>query len=628
MRGAVIAWVWVATMAAVAPEVNAGDAPPAASASRGADAVRKDAGEALAHGEFARAKLLYEEVSRLDRADAGAVREAGRAALAQGDLIYAVDALQRADALAGHAPDPELHYLRGEALYALGQRDEGRREHVLVERELGAAPPARQARLWLARVYARRGELARADLVYRSLAPVEPLAGVPPADVPSADVEVWLHHAESDLLARSWRGAEQVLRQLLAREPSHRRARELLAAALEGSGELDDEIALREALARDPAASRPVFDYGRALERSGDWAAALRAYRRASALAGGPERTDPELTGALGRMARRTSIELAAAAEARSDPQTTSLGEQVGVAVPFGRAHHLALSAWRERLTARDTARGGWAGELAAAAALHYRQADAIAGGKLGVRDLGGGGAPDRGWSWSGFADLRGRPTRHLELSLDTEVNALWRETPRSLLEGGRATGATVHVYGIALGDRLIIDTGAQLRRLALPGLGGGGSATASQRLGWAGLDVVLWADFEHALDGEILDDDMLRPAHLAGGVVAGFRHFELGSDAQPDFTRRISLALRASIDEGSLTARRAFARGRLGAELRGVLGWDHAREVAISRIGGSLLATPTRSSRISLSLDLGVESPTGFRGQARTGWVSYHADL
>jgi Flp pilus assembly protein TadD len=606
-------------IAAISPEVDAGSAPPGPSDRRGTDALRKDAGEALSRGEFARARALYEEVSRLDRADARAVREAGRAALAQGDLVYAVDALARADVLAGHAPDPELHYLCGEALYALGRRDEGRREHALVERDLGAAPPTRQEQLWLARVYARRGELARAELRYRALTP----AGQP------IDAEVALHHAESDLLARDFGGAERVLRELLVRVPGHRRARELLAASLEGSGDLDGELAVREDLARGQAASRPVFDHGRALERAGDWAAALRAYRRASALAGGPERTDPELTRALGRMTGRTSVELAASAEARSDPQATSLGEQAGIAVPFGSAHHIALSAWRERLTARDRPAGGWAGELAAAVALHGRRADAIAGGKLGVRELrAGDGSPDRGVSWSGFADLRGRPSRYLELSLDAEVNALWRETPGSLLDGGRTTGATAHAYGIALGSRLILDSGAQGRRLVLPSLAGGPDPTASQVLGWTGLDAVLWVDHEHALDGEILDDDMRWPAHLAGALVAGYRHFELWSDAQPEFTRRIAMAPRASIDEGTLTARKVFAGGCLGVELRSLLGWDHAREVAISRIGGSLLATPTRSSRVSLSLDLGIESPTGFRGQTRTGWVSYHADL
>jgi len=352
-------------------------------------------------------------------------------------------------------------------------------------------------------------------------------------------------------------------------------------------------------------------------------------YRRAQARAAGPARTDPELASAVRRMSQRTSIELAATAQGRSDPQATSLGEQVGIAVPFGSAHHLAVGAWHERLAARDRARDGLAGELWTAMALHGRRADVIAGGKLGMRDLRGeAGATDRGVSWSGFAKLRGRPMRHLELSLDAEVNALWRETPRSLLEGGHVTGVTVHVYGIALANRLIVDSGMQVRRLVLPGPDGDRDPMTSQLLGWAGLDVVLWSDFKHALEGEILDDTMVQPAYLADGVVAGYRHFELSSTSSPDFLQRMSMVGRASIEEGSLTARKVAAHGRLGVELRGVLGWDRSREAAISRIGISLLAAPTRSSRVSLSLELGAESPTGFRGQARTGWVSYHADL
>jgi tetratricopeptide (TPR) repeat protein len=599
---------------------GAGGAPPGAEGPHDADAVRKAAGEALSRGEFARARALYEKVSRLDHADAQAAREAGRAAMALGDLAYAVDALDRADRLAGHAPDPELHYLRGEALYALGRRDDAHREQVLVERELHATRPTRQSQLWLARVYARAGELARADLIYRSL--------TPPAAQP-VDLDVAIQHAESCLLARDWRGAQQASRELLARAPDSRRARELLAAALEGSGDLDGELALREDLARDATTSRPVFDYGRALERSGDDSAALRAYRRARALAAGSEPADPELTSALRRMSQRTSIELVAAAQGRSDPQATSLHEQVGIAVPFGSAHHLALGAWRESLAGKGTSRDGVAGELWAATALHHRLGDVIAGGALGLRDLGAeDGSTDRGASWSGFAHLRGRPARRLELSLDAELDALWRETPRSLLEGGRVTGATVHVYGIALSNRWIVDSGVQIRRLVLPGLAGGAAPTTSQLLGWTGVDAVLWAAFDHALEGEILDDSMLWPAYLADSVVASYRHFELWSDSQPEFLRRLSMVERASIDEGLLTARKTFARSRLGAELRGVLGWDRSREAAISRIGASLLATPTRSSHISVSFDLGVESPSGFREQVRTGSVSYHADL
>ncbi|HEU4734642.1 MAG TPA: hypothetical protein VFT22_42415 [Kofleriaceae bacterium] len=584
------------------------------------DAVRKAANDALSHGEFARARSLYEVVARIDHRDARAVREAGRAALALGDLGYGVDALKRADDLARHEPDPELHYLRGEALYALGQPDQARREQALVVRQLRDVQPTRQSQLWLARVYARRGELARSDRLYRSLAPS--------ADQP-VDVEVALGHAESHVLAHDWRGAQGILRELLVRAPENQRARELLAASLEGSGDLNGELAVRAALARDATTSRRVLDYGRALERSGDYAAALRAYRRARTLGGAAQRTDPELTSALARMSQRTSVEVVAAAQGRSDPLATSLGEQAGIAVPFGAAHHLAWGAWRESLTGQVMARDGMAGELWSAIALHYRPADVVAGGKLGIRDLRAeDGSSDRGASWSGFVNLRARPVRDLELALDAEVNALWRETPYTLLEGGRVTGATLHVFHSALDRRLVVDSGAQGRRLVLPGLGGGRDPTTSQLLAWTGVDFVLWSDFEHALDGEVLDDNLLPATYLADSVVAGYRHFELFSGAQDAFMRRLSLVDRSSIEEATLTARKVVASNRVGAELRGVLGWDHARGVAISRIGVSLLAVPMRSSRISLNVDVGVESPSGFKGQTRTGSVSYHADL
>lgn len=617
---AAILSVGVVAMAASDAGADTDAAQAGSSAPREVDAVRKDAGEALARGDLSRARVLYERVSRLDPADAHAAREAGRAALALGDLAAGVHALTRAEDLAGHAPDPELHYLRGEALAALGQHDLAIRDQRLVERELQGAPPTRQSQLWLARVYARRGELARAELVYRAVTPA--------ADQP-VDAEVAIHHAESCLLARDWQGAQRVLRALLARMPDHPRARELLASSLEATGDLEAELALREALARHATTSQPVLDYGRALERSGDYAAALRVYRQARTLAGDAGPADPELASAVRRMHQRTSIELAAAAQGRSDPQATSLGEQVGIAVPFGSAHHLAIGAWREHLAARDMSRTGDAGELSAAVALHHRRTDVIAGGKLGLRDLRGeDGATDRGVSGTSFAHLRGRPVRALELTLSAEHNALWRETPRSLLEGGHVTGATAHAYGIALASRLIVDAGAQLRRLVLPGQAGAPDPVTSQRLGWVGLDVVLWTNYGHALAGEVLDDDMIQPAALADGVVAGYRHFELRSDSTPDFLQRMSMVGRASIEEASLTARKVLAGNRLGIELRGILGWDRSRDVAISHLGVSLGAAPTRSSRISLALDLGAESPHGFQGQARSGWVSYHADL
>jgi tetratricopeptide (TPR) repeat protein len=581
------------------------------------EVLRNEAAASLARGDFGRARILYDKVSELDRTDAFAVRTAGRAAAALGDFEYAADALRRADLLARHAPDPELHYLRGEALFVLERRAEALREDTLVERELAAMAPTRQSQLWLARVYARRGELARADALYRA---------IPPAVGP-IDVEVSIHRAEAHFLNHDWNGTEQILTELLARSPDQQQAQDMLALTFEASGRLDDELALRAAIAGRATTDRPVFDYGRALERSADFAAALRTYQRADQLAGGSD--DPEVTGALRRMAQATSIEVAAAVRGRSDPQATSLGEQIGIARPFGSAHHVVLGAWYEHMTGSAGSREGSAGELWTALVLHHRAADAIVGGTLGYLDhRASDGSTISQASWSGFASIRGQPTRHLKFALDGEANALWRETPLTLLERGHVTAATLNVYGIALDERVILDAGAQRRRLVLSGRSGGGDPSTSQSLGWVGCDVVAWVNFARSLEGRVLDDNLLRPAPLADSVVVSYRHYELRSDSQPEFMDRISMVVRASIDEGSLVARKVLAQDRIGVELRGALGWDHARAVATSRAGVSLLANPTRSSRISLSFDVGAESPNGFRGQIRTGWVSYHAEL
>jgi len=230
--------------------------------------------------------------------------------------------------------------------------------------------------------------------------------------------------------------------------------------------------------------------------------------------------------------------------------------------------------------------------------------------------------------SGGGFLSARGQPARHLKLTLDGELNALWRETPLTLLEGGHVTSVTANVYGLALDDRVIGSAGGQLRRLALADLAGGRDPTTSQRLGWVGLDVVAWADFAHSLVGDVFDDNLRWPALLADSVVVSYRHYELRSDPQPEFTLRLSMLPRASIDEGTLVARKVVAGNRIGVELRGALGWDRARSLAISHVGASLLAVPMRSMRLSLVFDVGAESPNGFHDQVRTGWVSYHADL
>ena len=74
--------------------------------------------------------------------DAPAQRDAARAASAAGQFDYAVAALERAHHFEHHTRDPEIHYLRGEALYVLGRDEEARREHHIAELEIGKTPTA------------------------------------------------------------------------------------------------------------------------------------------------------------------------------------------------------------------------------------------------------------------------------------------------------------------------------------------------------------------------------------------------------------------------------------------------------------------------------------------------------
>ena len=156
--------------------------------------------------------------------DAPAQRDAARAAQAAGNFDYAAAALERAHHFEKHTPDPELHYLRGEALYVLGRDDEARREHQIAELEIGPAPTDKMKKLWLARVYARRGYLVLADRLYESMEP-------PP---PKFDSEVWLNHADAHLLNEDWKGAMKVLEKYLALDPKNLRAREMMAWAAGG----------------------------------------------------------------------------------------------------------------------------------------------------------------------------------------------------------------------------------------------------------------------------------------------------------------------------------------------------------------------------------------------------------
>jgi tetratricopeptide (TPR) repeat protein len=151
---------------------------------------------ALDAGQFERARKLYQILLLTDPDDAWAQRESGRAAHAAGQFEIAVDELRRAHELAGDHSDPELHYLLGEALYALSRDDEARVAHARAEQDIGPSPVERLPSLWLARIHARRGELERAEAIYGRLA-----RGA------VDDVEVMLMWTEARIFSGDWTGA-------------------------------------------------------------------------------------------------------------------------------------------------------------------------------------------------------------------------------------------------------------------------------------------------------------------------------------------------------------------------------------------------------------------------------------
>ena len=73
-------------------------------------------------------------------------------------------------------------------------------------------------KLWLARIYARRGCVrARGPALYESMQPPPP---------PAADAEVSLNQADAHLIDEDWVGGARVLKRYLALEPKNLRAAE------------------------------------------------------------------------------------------------------------------------------------------------------------------------------------------------------------------------------------------------------------------------------------------------------------------------------------------------------------------------------------------------------------------
>ena len=162
-------------------------------------------------------------------------------------------------------------------------------------------------------------------------------------------------------------------------------------------------------------------------------------------------------------------------------------------------------------------------------------------------------------------------------------------------------------------------------------GLGAVGDLPATdhalQTFGSAGVDYVLSSSPRRILRGEVLDEGMLWPVSFGQAVVASYRHYELASD--DPFGMRLALVDRSAVDEVSMLVRRVFdARGIVGGELRGGVGYDQAREVRLWRAGGSLTLAATATTRLSVLYDITNERGAGITGRRHAGGVSLHVDL
>lgn len=568
----------------------------------------EEASTALAEGRFKRAWQLYWHMLVIDPSDLHALRETGRIASALGHFTYAADALGRVDRMDGELPDPELHYIRGEALFALGKKAEAEEEFQKLVADLGDGPKDRQQTLWLARVEALHGDTAQACARYGELRKQE---------VPGSlgSTEILLLGAEAHILAKDWAAAERVVRQALDEQPDHQRAHEMLAWILEGRDNLGEELQVRAVLADDWSDHpRKTFEYARALERAYDYDEALDHYKEARSL-GVAEASD-----GVERLEGRMAPELGGGYGLRNDPTGTITSTRGGVSIGIdGRVRMVGT-------VNRETTSG---------AMLGYEDAETVSAATWGIVTVGRGSVVGLG-ATAQLDDLAGHfgasafgqtsPVRRLQAQVRADYNQPWRESAATVREGGSQDVLSAQVFATPhLGSRLLFSVGGVARRLGLEPLPGMDETHATQLLASAGFDVTL-VNAGRAMDGEMLDDEMLNARSLASAAVVSFRHYEMSSD--DPFGQRLVLVERASVDEVSGVIRKVVG-GRIGGELRGGVGYDGARETKQWRAGASLLVAATRASRFTLDYDVATESGTGLvTGRRHFASAVLHVDL
>jgi tetratricopeptide (TPR) repeat protein len=568
-----------------------------------------EASTALAAGDFKRAWHFFWRLLEIDPHDVHALRESGRIANALGKFTYAVDALGEVDSLDGTTPDPEIHYLRGESLYALGRKKEAETEFQLTARDLGKGPYDRRGTLWLARIEVYRGNLDGALALYQPLLDND-MAGTP------TYAEVTLYEVEAYILCHDWKSAETMLRSFLKQDPKNERARSMLAWVLEGRDKIDEELPLRQEFADDwTEHPRKTLEYARALERAHDDSAALARYREARSLG------VVEASSSVSRLEQRLSPEVGGGMVARGDTSGSIDGWFAAATVPFGGRFRVALSALHETSSGAifgsddrsETAATGWA-------VLTGRRGGIVALGST-VR------TSDPAHGIGGSAIGQTSPLSDVQLQARADVNVPWHESASTFREDGEMDALGATVYASPHSKRVVFSVGTQARRLGLQPVMGVPMDHAIQLWGSAGVDVVVATAPGQAVRGEILDSEMLAPRALSSSAVVSYRHYEMSSD--DPFGQRLVLVERSSMDELSGSLRKVVgARGMLGGELRGGIGYDWIRKVQQWRAGASVLLSATKTSRLTFDYDFASESATGIVGRRHAGSVVLHVDL
>jgi hypothetical protein len=415
----------------------------------------------------------------------------------------------------------------------------------------------------------------------------------------------------------------------------------MLAWALEAGGDLDGELETRRSLSDDLPSVAYDRDYGRALERASSFAAARDRYGRAITESSG--QADSTLVTSYQRMVYRTTPELAAGASVRSDPQAWAWRLQAGAAVPFGTRHSFGVTAWHDAsndwhanqvvgpnvLAKKGTVTGlgtqlllvrrTGASLLVGADARYTRGSGTDSN---GVEHLSGQGGFNFGAQAEGAADL----SSYAHVNIHADLNEQWNEAPITVHEGGAMTGATGHLYLYPKNRMVLFDGGAQARQLSISAQGTPDRPTAKQLLMWGGIDFNLWAVAARLVRAEALDEKLVRRVYLNDAGVLAYRHYELVTDSSPDF--RITLAPRASIDNGTLVLRKALAGGRIGIDIHGGGGYDHIQDHVLVQAGGAFVFAASWSMRLQASYDLARETATGLLGTLQIGWLTFHADI